>query len=71
MLRIRIRDPVPFNPSWIWVKILNFFDADPGSELEKIRIKYAGSGTEKIRIRDKHPGSASLPTIHILKTFQC
>jgi hypothetical protein len=28
-----------------WVKILKFFDADPGS------------GMEKIRIRDKHAGS--------------
>jgi hypothetical protein len=31
-----------------WVKILKFFDADPGS------------GMEKIRILDKHPGSAIL-----------
>jgi hypothetical protein len=31
-----------------WVKILKFFDEDPGS------------GMEKIRIRDKHPGSATL-----------
>jgi hypothetical protein len=31
-----------------WVKILKFFDADPGS------------GMENIRIRDKHPGSATL-----------
>jgi hypothetical protein len=30
------------------VKILKFFDADPGS------------GMEKIRIWDKHPGSAAL-----------
>jgi hypothetical protein len=30
------------------IKILNIFDADPGS------------GMEKIRIRDKHPGSATL-----------
>jgi hypothetical protein len=29
-----------------WVKILEFFDVDPGSEMEKIRI------------RDKHPGFA-------------
>jgi hypothetical protein len=29
-----------------WVKILKFFDADPGSAMEKIR--------------DKHPGSATL-----------
>jgi hypothetical protein len=31
-----------------WVKILKFFDAD------------SGSGMEKIRIRDKLPGSATL-----------
>jgi hypothetical protein len=31
-----------------WVKILKFFDADPGS------------GMEKIQIREKHPGSATL-----------
>jgi hypothetical protein len=30
-----------------WVKILKFFDADPGS------------GMEKIQIRDKHPGSVN------------
>jgi hypothetical protein len=38
-----------------WVKILKFFDADPGSGMEKI-----GSGMEKNRIRDKHPGSVTL-----------
>ncbi len=38
-----------------WVKILTFFDADPGSGVEKF-----GFGMEKIRIRDKHPGSAIL-----------
>jgi hypothetical protein len=32
------------------VKILKFFDGDPG-------WKKFGSGMEKIRIRDKHPGS--------------
>jgi hypothetical protein len=31
-----------------WGKIQKFFGADPGSEMEKIRI------------RDKHPGSATL-----------
>jgi hypothetical protein len=30
-----------------WVMILKFFDADPGSGMEKF-----GSGVEKIRIRD-------------------
>jgi hypothetical protein len=74
VLRIRIRDPVPFltprsgmgtksgsgsgmnNPDHIsesletifLVKTLKFFDADPGS------------GLEKIRIRDKHTGSVTL-----------
>jgi hypothetical protein len=39
------------------VKILKFFDADPGSELKKF-----GSGMENIRIRDrdKHPRPATL-----------
>jgi hypothetical protein len=35
-----------------WVKILKFFDADPG-------WKKIGSEMEKIRIRDKHFGSAN------------
>jgi hypothetical protein len=40
-----------------WVKILKFFYADPGSGMEKIRIRDGknldpGSGMEKIRIRD-------------------
>jgi hypothetical protein len=35
------------------VKILKFFDADPG-------WKEFGSGMEKIRILDEHPGSATL-----------
>jgi hypothetical protein len=39
-----------------WVKILKFFDADPGSGLEKIRFR----DRKKNRIRDKHPGSATL-----------
>jgi hypothetical protein len=49
--------------SVFWVKILKFFDADPGSMMEKIRIrdpgrKKFGSGIRdgKFRIRDKHPG---------------
>jgi hypothetical protein len=35
-----------------WVKILKFFDGDPGLET-------FGSGMKKIRIRDKHPVSAT------------
>jgi hypothetical protein len=42
-----------------WVKILKFFDADPGSRMEKFR-----SGKEKIQIRDRHPGSATLISSH-------
>ncbi len=40
------------------VKVLKFFDvdADPGIFL----TLDPGSGMEKIRIRDKHPGSATL-----------
>jgi hypothetical protein len=37
----------------VWFKILKFFYADPG-------WKKIGSGMEKNRIRDKHPGSATL-----------
>jgi hypothetical protein len=36
------------------VKILKFFDADPG-------WKQFGSGMEKSRIQDKYPRSATLP----------
>ncbi len=36
-----------------WVKMLKLFDEDPG-------WKQFGSGMGKIRIRDKHPGSATL-----------
>jgi hypothetical protein len=54
-IRIRIRDGMN-NPDHIsesvetifWVEILKILDADPGY------------GMEKIRIRDKHPGSATL-----------
>jgi hypothetical protein len=40
-----------------WVKILEFFDVDPGS------------GMEKIRIRDKHPGSATLLCVKVTYSF--
>jgi hypothetical protein len=45
------------------VKILKFFDSDPGGK--QIRIREGnkfGSGMEKIQIRDKHPGSATMLT---------
>ncbi len=34
------------------VKILKFFDEDPGSGMETVRIRNPGSGMEKSRIRD-------------------
>jgi hypothetical protein len=42
-----------------WVKKLKFFDADPGSEI--FLTLDPGSGMEKNRFRDKHPGTAALP----------
>ncbi len=44
------------------VKILKFFDADPGSGIETVRI-WDG----KSRIRDKHPDSATLVKYVFLK----
>jgi hypothetical protein len=43
-IRIRIRDEQPGSyfrqlRNNIWVKMLEFFDADPGSEMEKIWIR--------------------------------
>jgi hypothetical protein len=35
---------------FFWVKILGFFDADPGSGMETVRIRDPGSGMEKRRI---------------------
>jgi hypothetical protein len=42
------------------VKILKFFDADLRSGILKGDSSDPGSGMEKSRIRDKHPGSATL-----------
>jgi hypothetical protein len=55
--RIRDEQPVSYFRALrnnFWVKILTFFDADPG-------WKKFVSGMEKTRIQDKHPGSATLP----------
>jgi hypothetical protein len=46
-----------------WVKILKFFDADPG--WKKIRIRDG-----KVRIRDKHPGSVTLAERRIFPLIQ-
>jgi hypothetical protein len=63
-----ILDPPFFlEKQFFCVKILIFFDADPGSGMEKFRSgirdgEKIGSGFRdgKSRIRDKHPGSAIL-----------
>jgi hypothetical protein len=46
---------------------LKYFDADPGwkkfgSEIRNGKNSDPGSGMEKIRIRDKHPGTITLQT---------
>ncbi len=43
-----------------WVKILRFFDVDPDPGSGMFLTLVPGSGMEKIRIRDKYPGSATL-----------
>jgi len=55
----RIIFPRALNP-FFWVKILKFFDADPGSGMEKIRIWDGKKSDPGIRDREKHPGSATL-----------
>jgi hypothetical protein len=40
--------------------ILEFFDVDPGLGIRDGNNLDPGSGMEKSRIRDKHPGSATL-----------
>jgi hypothetical protein len=42
------------------VKILKFFDEDPGSGMEAVRIRDPGWKKVGSGIRDKHPGSATL-----------
>ncbi len=61
---IRIRDEQrgsyfrELRSNFLGFEILKFFDADPGFGMEK--NSYLKSGTEKIRIRDKLLGSATL-----------
>jgi hypothetical protein len=43
-----------------WVKMLNFCDADTDSGSEISLTLDPGSGMEKIRIRDKYPGFLAL-----------
>jgi hypothetical protein len=44
-----------------YFKILKFFMVDPGFGMEKIRIRSLGRKKVISWIRDKHPGSATLP----------
>ncbi len=45
---------------WGGVKILKFFDEDPGSGMDTVRIRDPGWKKVGSGIRDKHPGSATL-----------
>jgi hypothetical protein len=42
------------------VKILKYFDEDPGWRQFGSGMEKVGSGMEKSQIRDKHPASATL-----------
>jgi hypothetical protein len=46
--------------AFFWVKILKFFDEDPGSGMETVRILDPGWKKVGSEIRNKHPGSATL-----------
>jgi hypothetical protein len=60
---MNIPDHISFSLETIfWVKILNFFNADPGSGMEKYRTRIRDPGWKKIRVRDVYPGSATLRT---------
>jgi hypothetical protein len=51
------------------VKILKFFDEDPGSGMETVRIRDPGWKKVGSGIRDKHPGSATLTKTPVKTTF--
>jgi hypothetical protein len=46
--------------AFLWDKILKFFDEDPGSGMETVRIRDPGWKKVGSGIRDKNPGSATL-----------
>jgi hypothetical protein len=46
--------------AFLEVKILKFFDEDPGSGMETVRIRDPGWKKVGSGIPDKHPGSATL-----------
>jgi hypothetical protein len=51
------------------VKILKFFDEDPGSGMETVRIRDPGWKKVGSGIRDKYPGSATLHTLQFFSDF--
>jgi hypothetical protein len=53
--------------SFFGVKILKFFDEDPGFGFRDGDSSDPGSGMEKSRIRDKNPGSAPLLFLYLFK----
>jgi hypothetical protein len=53
------------------VKILNFFDAYPGSGMEKVQIRDPGWKKVGSGIRDKPPGSATLVETSVLQPDTC
>ncbi len=65
--RIRDVQPGPYflelRNHFFGVKILEFFDADPGSGMETVQIRDTGWKKVGSKIRDKHPGSATLVKI--------
>jgi hypothetical protein len=52
------------------VKILKFFDADPGSGMKTVRIRDPGWKEVGSGIRNKHPGSATLSTAPYLSKLR-
>ncbi len=54
---------------FLGVKILKFFDEDPGSGMETVRIRDPGWKKVGSGIRDKHPGSATL--VELYTGIQC
>jgi hypothetical protein len=55
--------------AFLGVKMLKFFDEDPGSGMETVRIRDLGWEKVGSGIRDKHPGSATLPISSDFKYF--
>ncbi len=64
----RIIFPRAFIKPFFGLKYLNSL-TNPGSGMEKIRIREPGSSMEKSRIRNKHPGSATLVTRSLHMTY--